>query len=191
VVLLEDIEKAHPDVLDAFQLMFEKGYFTDARGRLVNLRNIIFILTSTVITLPLVSSIEEYEEHVLYVRQSLCDYFRPGLVDHIREIILFKDLDGADLFFVGMLHAQELGRRLSRNENIQMLVTDEALGWLVDMCGEAKEGARAMTRVFNRYILEPLTDRLLMGDFPSGSGITVDLDADKLVFSCVVDPLSD
>lgn len=166
-VLLDEFEKAHPQILDAFLHIFDEGRFTDARGRRVDARHSVFILTSNLFTLEEIDSPTEYERHALTLRQSLCTLLRPEFVNRIDEIILYRALGHDDLIAIARLEIENLNSRLSRHE-VTVSPTDEALDWIANEAHDSNGGARAVIRMVSKQIAEPISSKLIEGPI-SGS----------------------
>ncbi len=179
VVLLDEVEKAHHEVLDAFLQIFDSGRFSDHRGRPVDARHAVFILTSNLFTLSRVGSPDEYDQHAAAIRQSLAGYFRPEFVNRIQEIVLFKELDAMDLAQIAEREIAALNRRLA-DHGVRLEADAEALGWLAEQSLDPGSGARAVLRALARMVMEPLAARLIRGELKPGQTLRLRLGAKGL-----------
>jgi len=191
VVLLDEIEKAHPDVFNVLLQVLDDGRLTDNQGRTVNFKNTIIIMTSNLgshlIQDKLIDINEEQIEEIMgELRENLVDLLRktirPEFLNRIDEIVLFKPLTHKEIRkivdiqlnkLVDMLKAKELG----------LVVNDEAKVWLTNLGYDVTFGARPLKRTIQKYLINPLSQELLMDNFESGDTIYVSVgDKGKLVF---------
>jgi ATP-dependent Clp protease ATP-binding subunit ClpA len=162
IVLLDEIEKAHPQVHDAFLQVFDEGRFTDARGRKIDARHAIFILTSNLFTMTEIDSRAEYELHAASLRQSLGTFLRPEFVNRINEIVLFGELRPEDLMAIARLEIENLNLRLSKYQ-VTVSPTQEALEWITNEAYDPNSGARAVIRTVSKHLAEPISSGLVGG----------------------------
>ena len=191
VVLLDEIEKAHPDVFNVLLQVLDDGRLTDNQGRTVNFKNTIIIMTSNLgshlIQDKLIDINEEQIDDVMgELRENLVDLLRktirPEFLNRIDEIVLFKPLTHKEIRkivdiqlnkLVDMLKAKELG----------LVVSDEAKDWLTNLGYDVTFGARPLKRTIQKYLINPLSQELLMDNFESGDTIYISVgDKGKLVF---------
>jgi len=162
VVLLDEIEKAHAEVHAAFLQIFDEGRFTDARGRRVEARHCLFILTSNLFSLRDIPSQDEYEQHAASIRQSLTGLFRPEFVNRITEIVLFRELQPSDLAGIASGEIEALNARLARYK-IVVQPSDDALLWLAQEAYDPSSGARSLVRLITRTVTEPIGAQIIEG----------------------------
>ena len=191
VVLLDEIEKAHPDVFNVLLQVLDDGRLTDNQGRTVNFKNTIIIMTSNLgshlIQDKLFNINEEQIDEVMgELRETMVDLLRktikPEFLNRIDEIVLFKPLIHKEIRkivdiqlnkLIGMLKAKELG----------LVVSDETKDWLTNLGYDVTYGARPLKRTIQKYLINPLSQELLMDNFESGDIIYVSVgDKGKLVF---------
>ena len=191
VVLLDEIEKAHPDVFNVLLQVLDDGRLTDNQGRTVNFKNTIIIMTSNLgshlIQDKLFNIDEEQIDEVMgELRENMVDLLRktirPEFLNRIDEIVLFKPLTHKEIRkivdiqlnnLVGMLKAKELG----------LVVSDETKDWLTNLGYDVTFGARPLKRTIQKYLINPLSQELLMDNFESGDTIHVSVgDKGKLLF---------
>lgn len=196
VVLFDEIEKAHPDVFNLLLQILEDGYLTDGRGRKVNFRNTIIIMTSNIgadklteKAAPIGFSLqdEELEEaeadfknQEKEVLEDLKGVFRPELLNRIDKTIVFKPLKHNDIKKIVKLHLIELNKRLAVNE-LTLTVTPAALEELSNLSFDPKYGARPVRRTLQDRIEDPLTHSFLDGEFVAGDLIELSVKNKELV----------
>ncbi|WP_408896993.1 ATP-dependent chaperone ClpB [Nocardioides sp. R1-1] len=180
VVLLDEVEKAHPEVFDILLQVLDDGRLTDGQGRTVDFRNTILILTSNLGSQFLVDpslSPEVQKESVMgVVRQS----FKPEFLNRLDEIVTFDALTRADLAQIVELLLRSLEARLSARR-ISLSVTPEAREWLADVGYDPAYGARPLRRLIQTAIGDPLARMLIGGEVTDGGAVTVDRGAEGLV----------
>jgi ATP-dependent Clp protease ATP-binding subunit ClpC len=184
VVLFDEIEKAHPDVFNILLQILEDGRLTDSQGRTVNFKNTIIIMTSNLGTNENIrssigflrgeESITEQEKIRSHIEESLKKTFRPELLNRIDEIVIFDSLTVEQLKDIVNLLVEELNNRLSELK-IGLLIKDKAKTWLCSEAFDPEYGARPLRRAVQRYIENPISNKLLSGDFKSGDTIVIDL----------------
>jgi len=190
VVLFDEIEKAHPDVFNILLQILEDGRLTDGHGRIVDFRNVVVIMTSNLGTQELQRNVigfrpEKGLDQVKLqqtVRSALKQAFRPELLNRIDEIVIFESLTEEDLgAIVGLLLA-DAERRLS-DRGIRIAPTEAAKTWLVKENYDPMYGARPLRRAIQHHIENPLSMRILEGEFSEGDTVTVDASADGLIIT--------
>ncbi|MGQ9798782.1 MAG: ATP-dependent chaperone ClpB [Ignavibacterium sp.] len=181
VVLLDEIEKAHPDVFNVLLQVLDDGRLTDNQGRTVNFKNTIIIMTSNlgshIIQDKLDAVIEERIDDVMgELREQLHDLLRrtirPEFLNRIDEIVLFKPLTKKEIRKIVDIQLERVQKQLSEKE-ITLVVSDEAKDWLADLGYDVTYGARPLKRVIQKYLVNPLAQELLAGKFGDGDTIKV------------------
>ena len=181
VVLLDEIEKAHPDVFNVLLQVLDDGRLTDNQGRTVNFKNTIIIMTSNlgshIIQDKLDAVIEERIDDVMgELREQLHDLLRktirPEFLNRIDEIVLFKPLTKKEIRKIVDIQLERVKKQLSEKE-ITLVVSDEAKEWLADLGYDVTYGARPLKRVIQKYLVNPLAQELLAGKFSDGDTIKV------------------
>ena len=177
VVLLDEVEKAHPEVFDILLQVLDDGRLTDGQGRTVDFRNTILILTSNLGSQYLIdpsTSTEQKEEAVqALVRQA----FKPEFVNRLDDIVVFQSLTEEDLGQIVELYIDRLGRRLA-DRRLQLAVTPEARSWLAERGYDPLYGARPLRRLMQKEIDDRLARSLLAGTIRDGDTVRVDVDRD-------------
>ncbi len=184
VILFDEIEKAHPDVFNVLLQVLDDGRLTDGQGRTVDFKNTIIIMTSNLgaeflTQLGENDEVESVREMVLGVVRSA---FRPEFLNRVDEIILFHRLHRKEMGAIVDIQLERLMTLLADRKMVLELGAD-ARGWLADKGYDPIYGARPLKRAIQRYIQDPLSERILSGDFPDGSRILVSAGSDRLVFS--------
>ncbi len=181
VILLDEVEKAHPEVLNVLLQVLDDGRLTDAQGRTVDFRNTIIIMTSNLgsqyIIEPGLTS-EQIEQRVMAaVRES----FRPELLNRIDEVVIFAPLGREQITQIVEIQLRDLRQRLAER-NMSVELTPAAKERLADIGFGPVYGARPLRRAIQQRIVHPLAVRLLAGDFHDGDTITVDAEGDQFTF---------
>ncbi|WP_146793876.1 ATP-dependent Clp protease ATP-binding subunit [Agrococcus baldri] len=186
VVLLDEIEKAHPDVFNLLLQVLEDGRLTDGQGRTVDFRNTVVIMTSNLGGEFLASKSgpigfqaagEPYDDVRAKVMGKLREQMRPELINRIDEIVLFQKLDPEQLQRIVTLLLDRVGDRL-RAQDVELSVTDAALAWLAEHGYEPEFGARPLRRLIQREVEDRVAD-LIVGGLEAGT-VRVDVDGDAL-----------
>ena len=191
VVLFDEIEKAHPDVMHMLLQILEEGRITDTLGRRIDFRNTIIIMTSNVGAEQLskgaaplgfggdaASENQKSDEKLLGIAKK---FFKPEFINRVDDIIVFRKLDKTDLLSIvdielGKLRERLLGRKL------ELHISDEVREYLIAKGYEPEFGARPLRRAVERYIEDPLAEELLRGAFDEAKGVKVELDQQKVLF---------
>ena len=192
VVLFDEVEKAHPDVIQLLLQILEDGRLTDSLGRTVDFRNTIIIMTSNVGAALLqrqtsmgfaaaVSSFNDAEKMREKVLEEAKRVFKPEFLNRISDIIFFRPLDKNDLIKIVELETANFAKRLT-GRKITLEFTQEAKDLLIDKGYDEKYGARPLRRAVEHYLEDPLAEALLRGDVKDGEPVLVSRDGDKLIF---------
>jgi ATP-dependent Clp protease ATP-binding subunit ClpC len=190
VVLFDEIEKAHPDVFNTMLQILDDGRLTDAQGRTVNFENTVIIMTSNVGSQHLVSDKQfgftakngvDFRETERRAREALERSFRPEFLNRIDEIIVFQPLSKGDVLEIVDIMLRRLNKHLE-SQKISVEVTQAAKEFLAEEGYDPKFGARPLARAIRRHIENPLSSRIIGGEFDPGDTVLVDRDADALSF---------
>jgi ATP-dependent Clp protease ATP-binding subunit ClpB len=187
VLLLDEIEKAHPDVFNILLQLLDDGRLTDGKGRTVDFRNCVVIMTSNlgspmIAALPESPSHEQEEVAKSEVMAELRGHFRPEFLNRVDDVILFQRLDHAQLERIVELQLRQLEERLA-HRRLQLQVLPAARGWLAEHGYDPVYGARPLRRVLQRQLGDRIATAVLQGDFGEGDTIVVDTGPDGLVLS--------
>jgi len=163
VVLLDEIEKAHPKVLDLLLQVFDEGRLTDSEGRQVSFLNTIIIMTSNIVLEP--STKEDLMEKDEEIRLSLAKFIRPELVNRIDEVVQFKSLGKLHYFEMLKVFIAQLNTRL-RKKHIIASISKEISSYLVELALSGNFGGRALRRMFQSYIVDSLAQKISEEGYP-------------------------
>jgi ATP-dependent Clp protease ATP-binding subunit ClpC len=196
IVVFDEIEKAHPEAHNMLLQIMEEGHLSDARGRKVDFRNAIIVMTSNVgadmikrqssLGFTLKRDDDEAEERTAYdeMRKKLMDslkrVFRPEFINRVDNVIVFRSLNKQDIEEIVELELQKVAHRLEEH-SIVLNATPKALEVLADLGYDPEMGARPLRRVIQQKVEDPLSDALLGGDFSDGDVIVVDADEGEVV----------
>ncbi|MET1053593.1 MAG: AAA family ATPase [Mycetocola sp.] len=177
VVLLDEVEKAHPEVFDVLLQVLDDGRLTDGQGRTVDFRNTILILTSNLGSHYLVDPDLSWTEKEDAVQQLVRQAFKPEFVNRLDDIVVFSALTEDDLSQIVELYIDRLQRRL-HERRLELAVTPDARAWLAERGYDPIYGARPLRRLMQNEIDDRLATALLDGTVRDGNTVRVDLDAD-------------
>ncbi|MCL2141008.1 MAG: AAA family ATPase [Dehalococcoidia bacterium] len=196
VILLDEIEKAHPEVYNSLLQVLDDGRMTDSHGRTVDFKNSIIIMTSntgaslirreSAIGFATQKDDEKsrrrsYESMKEKVMSEVRKNFRPEFINRIDDIIVFHELNEEQLAQIVGLMVKDLQKRLGER-NLSIELTDAAINWLVKVGYDPLFGARPLRRAIERYLENPLASSLLKGEFNEGDTISVDIGDEGLTF---------
>lgn len=183
VVLFDEVEKAHPDVFNILLQVLDDGRLTDSQGRVVDFKNTVIIMTSNLGSHKIQEMAgDSYEEIKAAVMNSVNQHFRPEFVNRIDEIVVFHPLGQEQMAGIADIQLSRLRKRLQERD-MDIVLSDEAMTQLVAVGYDPVYGARPLKRAIQQEIENPLSVKLLSGEFVAGDTIKVDVDAeDKLTF---------
>jgi len=181
VLLLDEIEKAHPDIFNILLQVMDNGKLTDANGREVDFRNVILIMTSNVGARNVQRSSIGFSEqdHSLDYDSELKKAFAPEFRNRLSEVIYFNPLDKDTIIFVVNKFLFDL-ESILEEKNVSLIVTDKAREWFANHGYDSQMGARPMSRIIEKEIRKPLADELLFGKLSKGGNVKVDIKDDKV-----------
>ncbi len=193
VILFDEVEKAHPDVLQILLQILEDGRLTDSMGRTVDFRNTIIIMTSNVGASLLqrqtsmgfaaaTSGINDQEKMREKVLEEAKRIFRPEFLNRISDIIFFRPLDKADITKIVDIEVAKFAKRLVERK-ITLNFDDASKAFLVEKGYDEKYGARPLRRAVEHYLEDPLAEAILRGDIKDGAPVEITRDGDKLAFT--------
>ncbi|WP_075201384.1 ATP-dependent Clp protease ATP-binding subunit [Leucobacter japonicus] len=184
VVLLDEVEKAHPEVFDVLLQVLDDGRLTDGQGRTVDFRNVILILTSNLGSQYLIDPDLEWSEKEGAVRETVRRAFKPEFINRLDEMVIFHPLSEADLAQIVELSIDRLQLRLSPRR-LTLAVTPDARSWLASRGYDPIYGARPLRRLMQKEIDDRLARAILSGEVRDGSAVRVDVagDGDGLALS--------
>ena len=187
VVLFDEIEKAHPDVFNTLLQILEDGRLTDSQGRTVDFKNTVIIMTSNLGTADLkkaavgfASETEElsYEKIKDKVTEALKKQFRPEFLNRIDEVIVFHELTMDEVKAIVDLMLERVREQL-QSQALELVLTDDAKSLLGEKGYDPQLGARPLRRAIQRMLEDPLSEKVLFGEFTAGSTVLVDIDPEE------------
>lgn len=181
VVLFDEIEKAHPDVFNVLLQVLDDGRITDGQGRTVDFRNTVIIMTSNIGSQYILNEANA-EQREAKALEALRGHFRPEFLNRIDEIIIFDRLTAQELKGIVDIQLQRVRRRLEA-KGLFLRMTPEATALVADHGFDPVYGARPLKRAIQHDLLDPLSLKLLEGDFPEGTEIVVREKGGKLDFT--------
>jgi ATP-dependent Clp protease ATP-binding subunit ClpC len=192
VILFDEIEKAHPDVLQILLQILEDGRLTDSLGRVVDFRNTIIIMTSNVGAQLLMrqtsmgfaaaaSSFSDNEKMREKVLEEAKRVFKPEFLNRISDIVFFRPLEKTDLVKIVDLEVVKFSKRLTERK-IELEFTTEAKQLLIDKGYDEKYGARPLRRAVEHFLEDPLAEAILRGDVKDGDTVLVERNGEELSF---------
>jgi ATP-dependent Clp protease ATP-binding subunit ClpA len=185
VILMDEIEKAHPDVFNMLLQIFEDGRLTDSHGRVVNFENTIIVMTSNAGTTLKSNGIgfanDGYKALESKVRDVLKETFRPEFLNRLDETIVFTELSKDELKQIITLMFEEVSSE-ALQKGLSLSFTDAAADFILEKGYDQKYGARPLRRTIQKYIEDELTEQFLQGGLKPGSNITVDVTDGAIIF---------
>lgn len=179
VVLLDEVEKAHPEVFDILLQVLDDGRLTDGQGRTVDFRNTILILTSNLGSQYLVDPLTKAEEKKQQVMNVVRASFKPEFLNRLDDLVVFSALSGDELAHIAGLQIDRLAKRLA-DRRLTLEVTPAALAWLAEEGNDPAYGARPLRRLIQTAIGDRLAKEILSGEITDGDTVRVDRVGDGL-----------
>ena len=190
VVLLDEIEKAHPDLFNLLLQVLDEGRLTDNKGRTVNFRNVIVIMTSNLGSDLIRDRMDQWNNNMpekeaeslrkelfMLLRKSL----RPEFLNRVDEIVMFSPLSLEQIGEIVKIQLNNV-RKVLANSNLKLEVSDEAIDWLARNGFDPQSGARPVKRLIQKEIINELSKEIISGKIPRESTVEVDVENDRLVF---------
>ncbi|MCI0915414.1 MULTISPECIES: ATP-dependent chaperone ClpB [Pseudomonas] len=182
VVLLDEVEKAHPDVFNVLLQVLEDGRLTDSHGRTVDFRNTVIVMTSNLGSAQIQELAGDREAQRAAVMDAVGAHFRPEFVNRIDEVVVFEPLGREQIAGITEIQLGRLRSRLSERE-LALSLSPEALDKLIAVGYDPVYGARPLKRAIQRWIENPLAQMILAGKFMPGSAITAKVEGEEIVFA--------
>ena len=184
IILLDEIEKAHPDVFNILLQVLDDGKLTDSQGNTVSFQNTIIIMTSNAGSNLNNNSIGFAKQTIdsSKVEDNLKEVFRPEFLNRIDEIIVFNSLTRPELIQIINLMLKDTNKALSE-KNMNLNISEDAKNFILDKGTNLKFGARPLRRAIQRYIEDEISDMILRGDVKEGQTIDINLETDNLKFT--------
>ena len=183
VILLDEIEKAHRDVFNVLLQILDDGRLTDGKGRVVNFKNTVIIMTSNLGSHEILS--KDYAEAEQAVRALLREYFRPEFLNRVDDTIVFKALSKDDVKHIAAIMLAALSKRLERQADIQLIWDDTALAALAEEGFDPDFGARPLRRLLTHTVETALSKKIIAGDVRGGDVVELGCDGKNFTFKTV------
>jgi ATP-dependent Clp protease ATP-binding subunit ClpC len=185
IVLFDEVEKAHPRVLDILLQMIEEGRLTDGRGNTTTFTETVIILTSNLgseyLAVPVIT--DDVRENAM---EEVRSFFRPEFLNRLDEVIMFSALTPEDLHSILKLMLRKEGRMAS-DRGLKLDFSEEAVEWLLAQNDQPEYGARPLQRIIRRFVREPLADFLLRANPPAGTQVRIDANESGLTFAAIAE----
>jgi ATP-dependent Clp protease ATP-binding subunit ClpB len=179
VVLFDEVEKGHPEILDLLLGVLDEGRLTDAKGRFCDFSNTILLFTSNLGVREAMDATDDLDRRKEIILEVVKARLRPELYNRIGQILTFNSLTSAELQRVVMRQIKALRRKLSEEREIEMSISDEAAAWLAKESYDPAYGARPVHRTLQRLVLAPLATTILAGEVLPGQHLHIDYLADE------------
>jgi ATP-dependent Clp protease ATP-binding subunit ClpB len=184
VLLLDEVEKAHPDVFNILLQVLDDGRLTDGQGRTVDFRNTVIVMTSNLGShiIQEKAGEENYDAMKAAVMEEVGTHFRPEFINRVDEVVVFHPLAENQIQGIARIQIDNLARRL-KDQDMKLELDDAVMQLLAEVGYDPVYGARPLKRAIQRMIENPLAQRLLQGGFVPGDTIRATVENDQLVFS--------
>jgi ATP-dependent Clp protease ATP-binding subunit ClpB len=182
VVLLDEVEKAHPDVFNILLQVLEDGRLTDSHGRTVDFRNVVVVMTSNLGSAQIQELVGDREAQRAAVMDAVSTHFRPEFINRIDEVVIFEPLAHEQIAGIAQIQLERLRGRLAERE-LTLELSDEALEKLIAIGYDPVYGARPLKRAIQRWIENPLAQLILAGKYQPGSPLIGRVEDDEIVFA--------
>ncbi|QRY81445.1 ATP-dependent chaperone ClpB [Pseudomonas sp. PDNC002] len=182
VVLMDEVEKAHPDVFNVLLQVLEDGRLTDSHGRTVDFRNTVIVMTSNLGSAQIQELVGDREAQRAAVMDAVNSHFRPEFINRIDEVVVFEPLARDQIAGIAQIQMGRLRKRLAERE-LSLELSDEAMDKLIAVGFDPVYGARPLKRAIQRWIENPLAQLILAGTFSPGAKIHAKVENGEIVFS--------
>jgi len=183
VILFDEIEKGHHDVFNIFLQIFDEGRLTDSKGRLVDFKNSLIIMTSNIGTSYIADDKIPYEERRRGIEQEMKSNFKPEFINRIDETIIFNPLSKKNIHEIVKLQLNIIAKNIKEQRGINVKFTEKALTFLVNTGYDPQFGARPLKRAIQKHFLNPLSVKLLGEELIEEQTVKIDADKKSLIFS--------
>ncbi|KAA8694896.1 MULTISPECIES: ATP-dependent chaperone ClpB [Pseudomonas] len=181
VILLDEVEKAHPDVFNVLLQVLEDGRLTDSHGRTVDFRNTVIVMTSNLGSVQIQEMVGDREGQRAAVMDALTSHFRPEFINRVDEVVIFEPLARDQIAGITEIQLGRLRSRLAERE-LMLELSSEALDKLIAVGYDPVYGARPLKRAIQRWIENPLAQLILSGSFMPGTSVKATVENDEIVF---------
>ncbi|WP_439887526.1 ATP-dependent chaperone ClpB [Pseudomonas sp. MBLB4123] len=182
VVLLDEVEKAHPDVFNILLQVLEDGRLTDSHGRTVDFKNCVLVMTSNLGSAQIQELVGDRDAQRAAVMDAVGSHFRPEFVNRIDEVVVFEPLAREQIAGIAQIQLGRLRQRLAERE-LSLELSEEALDKLIAVGYDPVYGARPLKRAIQRWVENPLAQLILSGRFAPGSSVSAKVEGEEIVFA--------
>jgi ATP-dependent Clp protease ATP-binding subunit ClpB len=182
VVLMDEVEKAHPDVFNVLLQVLEDGRLTDSHGRTVDFRNTVLVMTSNLGSVQIQELVGDREAQRAAVMDAVGQHFRPEFINRIDEVVVFEPLAREQIAGIAEIQLQRLRKRLAERD-LQLQLSPEVMDKLVSVGYDPVYGARPLKRALQQWVENPLAQLILQGRFAPEAMISGTLQGDEIAFS--------
>ena len=189
VILLDEIEKAHRDVFNVLLQILDDGRLTDGKGRVVNFKNTVIIMTSNLGSQEILQRAKigfitnkDFQEAESVIKDMLKDYFRPEFLNRVDDIVVFKSLAKEQVKAIAEILLKNLSARLEKQTNITLVWTDNAVEALASQGFDPNFGARPLRRLLSHTVETELSKKIIAGDVKDGDTVEIDSDGTSFTF---------
>jgi len=181
VVLMDEVEKAHPDVFNVLLQVLEDGRLTDSHGRTVDFKNTVIVMTSNLGSAQIQELVGDPDAQRAAVMDAVAHHFRPEFINRIDEVVVFDPLGREQIAGIADIQLGRLRKRLAERE-LSLELSQEAMDKLIAIGYDPVYGARPLKRAIQRWIENPLAQQILSGQFAPGSSVKARVEGEQIVF---------
>lgn len=187
VILFDEVEKAHPDVFNTLLQLLDDGRLTDSKGRTVDFKNTIIILTSNIASDVIMEKMQEWESVDMEkeILPRLQEYFRPEFINRLDDIVMFNPISKKMLLDIVDIQLEIYQKMVDKEKWIKLTFTENAKEFLAEKGRDPLFGARPLKRALQKYVLDPLAMKIIEGEFLSREYLKVEFDSKKDCLSFV------
>jgi ATP-dependent Clp protease ATP-binding subunit ClpB len=182
VVLMDEVEKAHPDVFNVLLQVLEDGRLTDSHGRTVDFKNTVIVMTSNLGSAQIQELVDDREAQRAAVMDAVSSHFRPEFINRIDEVVVFEPLGREQIAGIAEIQLQRLRSRLAERE-LSLELSAQAIDKLIAVGYDPVYGARPLKRAIQRWIENPLAQQILSGAFAPGATVQAKVEGEEIVFA--------
>jgi ATP-dependent Clp protease ATP-binding subunit ClpB len=182
VVLMDEVEKAHPDVFNVLLQVLEDGRLTDSHGRTVDFKNTVIVMTSNLGSAQIQELVDDREAQRAAVMDAVSSHFRPEFINRIDEVVVFEPLGREQIAGIAEIQLQRLRGRLAERE-LSLELSSQAVDKLIAVGYDPVYGARPLKRAIQRWIENPLAQQILSGAFAPGATVQAKVEGEEIVFA--------
>ena len=190
VILLDEIEKAHPDVFNVLLQILDDGRLTDGKGRVVNFKNTVIIMTSNLGSQEILNRAKigfitqkDFVEAEGVIKEMLKAQFRPEFLNRIDDIVVFKSLDKTQVKAIAEILLKNLSERLEKQINVKLTWTDKAVETLSEQGFDPNFGARPLRRLLTHTVETELSKKIIAGEVKENETVQIDFDGQNFTFT--------